>query len=158
MSDFLPALCGGGPRRPRRSGAPVARAGGTMGSCGSRRGLSGRTCRTCDGRTSDMTASQPTLSRVPETIGFPPGFVWGTATASYQIEGAVVEDGRTPSIWDAFSRTPGAVDNGDTGDVACDHYHRMPQDVQLIKSLGVDSYRFSVAWPQIGRASCRERV
>ncbi|AGL19743.1 GH1 family beta-glucosidase [Actinoplanes sp. N902-109] len=80
---------------------------------------------------------------------FPPSFRWGVATSSYQIEGAVAEDGRTPSIWDTFSRVPGAVAGGDNGDVACDHYHRMPQDVALIKSLGVDTYRFSVAWPRV---------
>ncbi|XVU23451.1 GH1 family beta-glucosidase [Actinoplanes sp. CA-054009] len=91
------------------------------------------------------SATQP----APLVTGLPPSFTWGVATASYQIEGAVAEDGRTPSIWDTFSRTPGAVANGDTGDVACDHYHRMPQDVALIKSLGVDSYRFSVAWPRV---------
>ncbi|MGL4745493.1 MAG: GH1 family beta-glucosidase [Dermatophilaceae bacterium] len=83
------------------------------------------------------------------TRTFPPGFLWGAATASYQIEGAHDEDGRTPSIWDTFSRTPGRVLNGDTGDVACDHYHRMPQDVALMAGLGVDAYRFSVAWPRI---------
>ncbi|GAB7192964.1 GH1 family beta-glucosidase [Kineococcus sp. NUM-3379] len=80
---------------------------------------------------------------------FPPGFVWGSATASYQIEGAVAEDGRTPSIWDTFSRTPGKVRNGDTGDVACDHYHRFREDVALMKRLGLGAYRFSVAWPRI---------
>ena len=80
---------------------------------------------------------------------FPSTFQWGVATSSYQIEGAVAEDGRTPSIWDTFCRKPGAVHGGDNGDVACDHYHRMPQVVQLIKSLGVDSYRFSVAWPRV---------
>jgi beta-glucosidase len=79
----------------------------------------------------------------------PPGFTWGVATSAYQIEGAVAEDGRTPSIWDTFCRVPGAVHAADNGDVACDHYHRMPQDVALIKSLGVDSYRFSVAWPRV---------
>lgn len=80
---------------------------------------------------------------------FPKEFVWGVATASYQIEGAVYEDGRSESIWDRFSRTPGKVLNGDTGDVACDHYHRYKEDVALIKQLGVDSYRFSLAWPRI---------
>ncbi|MDQ5839780.1 MAG: family 1 glycosylhydrolase, partial [Chloroflexota bacterium] len=80
---------------------------------------------------------------------FPPDFAWGTATASYQIEGAVDEDGRGPSIWDTFSRTPGNVANGDTGDVACDHYHRWADDVDLIASYGLDAYRFSVAWPRI---------
>jgi beta-glucosidase len=78
-----------------------------------------------------------------------PDFVWGVATAAYQIEGAAHEDGRKPSIWDTFSRVPGAIDNGDTGDVACDHYHRWPEDVALMRRLGVDAYRFSVAWPRI---------
>ncbi len=80
---------------------------------------------------------------------FPPGFLWGAATASYQIEGATTEDGRGPSIWDTFSRQPGAVWNGDTGDVACDHYHRMEEDLDLLGELGVTAYRFSVAWPRI---------
>ncbi|MFR9777533.1 GH1 family beta-glucosidase [Micromonospora sp. MS34] len=79
----------------------------------------------------------------------PPTFRWGVATSSYQIEGAVAEDGRTPSIWDTYCGVPGAVANGDTGDVACDHYHRMPQDVALIADLGLDTYRFSVAWPRV---------
>jgi len=86
---------------------------------------------------------------IPLATGLPPGFLWGVATAAYQIEGAAAEDGRTPSIWDTFARVPGAVVNADNGDVACDHYHRMPQDVALMKRLGVDSYRFSVAWPRI---------
>lgn len=80
---------------------------------------------------------------------FPPGFVWGTATASYQIEGAAAEDGRTPSIWDTFSRTPGKVIGGDNGDEADDHYHRYAEDVAIMKGLGVNAYRFSIAWPRI---------
>src|SRR6476469_2907922 len=80
---------------------------------------------------------------------FPPGFLFGAATASYQIEGAVAEDGRSPSIWDTFSHTPGKTFGGDTGDVACDHYHRMPADVALMQELGLEAYRFSVAWPRI---------
>jgi beta-glucosidase len=80
---------------------------------------------------------------------FPPDFVWGVAASSYQIEGAVTEDGRAPSIWDTFSHTPGAVDNGDTGDVACDHYHRWAEDLDLMVELGIASYRFSVAWPRV---------
>jgi beta-glucosidase len=80
---------------------------------------------------------------------FPQGFLWGSATASYQVEGAVNEDGRGPSIWDTFSHTPGKVKNGDTGDVADDHYHRYKEDVQLMKALGLKTYRFSVAWPRI---------
>jgi beta-glucosidase len=82
-------------------------------------------------------------------IQFPKGMKWGTATASYQIEGATTEDGRGLSIWDTFSKTPGKVLNGDNGDVACDSYHRYEEDVQLMKELGIDVYRFSVAWPRI---------
>ena len=80
---------------------------------------------------------------------FPPEFAWGTATSSYQIEGAVDEDGRGPSIWDTFCHTVGTVAYGDTGDVACDHYHRWAEDVELIASLGLNAYRFSIAWPRI---------
>jgi len=80
---------------------------------------------------------------------FPKGFVWGSATASYQIEGAVHEDGRGASIWDTYSHTPGRTLNGDTGDVAADHYHRWEEDLGHIKSLGLDAYRFSIAWPRV---------
>jgi beta-glucosidase len=80
---------------------------------------------------------------------FPPDFLWGASTAAYQIEGAVHEDGRGASIWDTFTRIPGRIRNGDTGDVACDHYHRWPEDVALLGDLGVNAYRFSVAWPRI---------
>jgi beta-glucosidase len=83
------------------------------------------------------------------SVKFPEGFVWGTATAAYQIEGAANEDGRSESIWDRFARTPGKVLNGDTGDIACDHYHLYPQDVKLMKDLGVSAYRLSVAWPRV---------
>jgi beta-glucosidase len=82
-------------------------------------------------------------------INLPRGFELGVATASYQIEGAVHEGGRGPSIWDTFSHTPGSVVGGENGDVACDHYHRYGEDVDLMRDLGVDSYRFSVAWPRI---------
>jgi beta-glucosidase len=80
---------------------------------------------------------------------FPDGFLWGAATASYQIEGAVREGGRLPSIWDTFSHTPGKTVGGDTGDIADDHYHRWQQDVALMRDLGIGAYRFSVAWPRI---------
>ena len=80
---------------------------------------------------------------------FPSNFVWGTATSAYQIEGAVHEDGRGPSVWDTFSHTPGRTRNGDTGDVACDHYHRYGDDIDLMADLGVGAYRFSVAWPRV---------
>jgi beta-glucosidase len=80
---------------------------------------------------------------------FPREFVWGAATAAYQIEGATTADGRGESIWDRFCRTPGNVANGDTGDPACDHYHRWRDDVELMASLGLRGYRFSIAWPRI---------
>jgi beta-glucosidase len=79
----------------------------------------------------------------------PADFTWGVATSSYQIEGAVAEDGRSPSIWDTFARIPGKVAGGDTGDVACDHYHRWPEDIGIMKDLGVGAYRFSIAWPRV---------
>jgi beta-galactosidase len=85
----------------------------------------------------------------PEYHTFPSDFVWGTATSSYQIEGAVKEDGRGPSIWDVFSHEPGNTLNNGTGDVACDHYHRMEEDVALMKSLNVKAYRFSISWSRI---------
>jgi beta-glucosidase len=79
----------------------------------------------------------------------PPDFIWGAATASYQIEGATREDGRGESVWDRFSATPGKVRGGDTGEVACDFYHRYRDDVQLMRELGLDAFRFSVAWPRV---------
>ena len=84
-----------------------------------------------------------------KTVKFPKGFVWGTATASYQVEGAWNEDGKGESIWDRFSHTPGKVRNGDTGDVACDQYHRYPEDVAIMKQLGMSAYRFSISWSRI---------
>ncbi|MEV7804412.1 GH1 family beta-glucosidase [Microbispora sp. NPDC088329] len=93
-----------------------------------------------------MTATDERLA-MPRT--FPAGFVWGTATAAYQIEGAVDIDGRGPSIWDTFCRVPGAVARGESGEFACDHYHRWQGDVDLMKDLGAGAYRFSVAWPRV---------
>jgi beta-glucosidase len=80
---------------------------------------------------------------------FPDGFLWGVSTSAYQVEGAVDADGRGPSIWDTFSHTPGKIDGGGTGDVACDHYHRWPEDLDLMAELGVNAYRFSIAWPRL---------
>jgi len=91
---------------------------------------------------------------------FPDGFVWGAATAAYQIEGAAAEDGRGPSVWDTFSHTPGKVRGGDTGDVACDSYHRYREDIGLLTSLGLSSYRFSLSWARIqpgGRGAANQR-
>jgi beta-glucosidase len=87
------------------------------------------------------------LSTTPHPL--PADFTWGVATAAYQIEGAANEDGRSPSIWDTFCRVPGAVAGGENGDVACDHYHRWPEDIGLMRRLGVDAYRFSIAWPRV---------
>ena len=84
-----------------------------------------------------------------QTLTFPDQFVWGASTAAYQIEGAWQEDGRGESIWDRFSHTPGKTHHGDNGDVACDHYHRWPEDIALMKQLGLKAYRFSTAWPRI---------
>ena len=94
-----------------------------------------------------MTITSPHAAGTALT--FPPGFAWGAATAAYQIEGAVAEDGRTASIWDTFAHTPGRVAHGDTGDVAADHYHRFRDDVALMRRLGLTAYRFSVSWPRI---------
>lgn len=89
------------------------------------------------------------VDRTVDLAALPADFAWGTATSAYQIEGAVDEDGRAPSIWDTFSRVPGAVDGGHTGDTACDHYHRWPDDIALMRQLGTNAYRLSVAWPRI---------
>ena len=90
-------------------------------------------------------------------MSFPEDFTWGVATSSYQIEGAYNTDGRGPSIWDTFSKTPGKVVRGETGDVACDHYNRYPQDIALMKDLGVQAYRFSLAWPRMFPVGDKQR-
>ena len=99
---------------------------------------------------SALTASPAGFAdRPPKPLSFPQGFLWGSATASYQVEGAANVDGRGPSIWDTFSHTPGKTNNGDTGDVANDHYHLYKQDVGLMKALGLKTYRFSVSWSRV---------
>src|SRR5262245_24608278 len=87
----------------------------------------------------------------PAVVGrrFPKGFLWGLATAAYQVEGAWDADGKGESIWDRFAHTPGNIRNDDTGDVANDHYHRYKDDVALMQSIGANAYRFSIAWPRI---------
>ncbi|MBE0478753.1 beta-glucosidase [Candidatus Aerophobetes bacterium] len=86
---------------------------------------------------------------MPEKLEFPDDFLWGAATASYQIEGASYEDGKGLSIWDHFSHTPGKIHGGDTGDIACDHYHRYREDVANMKEMGLNAYRFSISWPRV---------
>jgi beta-glucosidase len=95
--------------------------------------------------------TSPTFDTDPVRLGraFPPDFAWGFATSAYQIEGAATEDGRGPSIWDTFARQPGAIADGTTGDVACDHYHRYPEDVRLLAALGARGYRFSISWSRV---------
>ena len=80
---------------------------------------------------------------------FPDGFLWGTATSSYQIEGSPDADGKGPSIWDTFSHLPGKIATGETGDVACDHYRRADSDLDLLTEVGCNAYRFSISWPRI---------
>ena len=91
----------------------------------------------------------PVHTAPTQPISFPKNFWWGTATAAYQVEGAWNEDGKGESIWDRFSHTPGKIKNGDTGDVSCDHYHRYRQDIDIVRSLQMNSYRFSIAWTRI---------
>jgi beta-glucosidase len=94
------------------------------------------------------TSAAPT-AEAAGAMRFPAGFLWGVATSAYQIEGAAQEDGRGESVWDRFSHTPGRTRNRDTGDVACDHYHRYEQDLDLMQELGFQTYRFSIAWPRV---------
>ncbi|MFI9436017.1 MULTISPECIES: GH1 family beta-glucosidase [Streptosporangium] len=96
-----------------------------------------------------MSAEKSYILEDSGVLRFPEGFIWGAATAAYQIEGAARDGGRGPSIWDTFSRTPGKVHAGHTGDVACDHYHRYPDDVRLMGDLGLHAYRFSISWPRV---------
>jgi beta-glucosidase len=92
---------------------------------------------------------EPLHAPFDASVRFPNDFVWGVATSSFQIEGAAIEDGKGESIWDRFCRIPGAIADASNGDIACDHYHRLEADLDLITSLGVDAYRFSVSWPRV---------
>jgi beta-glucosidase len=94
-------------------------------------------------------SDRPSRGAAAGARSFPPGFIWGAATAAYQIEGAAATDGRGPSVWDTFSHTPGKVAHGDTGDVACDFYHRWREDLDLLVGLSLDSLRFSVSWSRV---------
>jgi beta-glucosidase len=101
-----------------------------------------------------LRAAAAEISTPPTGPAFPADFAWGTATAAYQIEGAANTDGRGDSIWDVFCRKPGSVFGGNTGEVACDHYHRYRDDVALMKDLGVKAYRFSISWPRVLPEGC----
>jgi len=90
-----------------------------------------------------------TIGKHPAVTAFPKGFLWGAATAAYQVEGGWNEDGKAESVWDRFVRIPGNIKNGDTGDVACDSYHRYRDDVSLLRQLNCNSYRFSISWPRV---------
>jgi beta-glucosidase len=95
-----------------------------------------------------VTSPDKDLDPAALATRFPKGFAWGLAASAYQIEGAAAEDGRGPSIWDTFARVPGAIADGQTGDVACEHYHRYRDDVGLMAEIGARAYRFSVSWPR----------
>lgn len=110
-------------------------------------GLAGLGALLPSGRAAEMLRAQ--AFDQPKPASFPTGFVWGTATSAYQVEGAVHDDGRGPSIWDTFSHTPGKIEDGSNADRANDHYHRYKDDVGLIKDLGAKAYRFSIAWPRV---------
>lgn len=94
-------------------------------------------------------AGRPAAASKVVTLKFPKDFIWGSATAAYQIEGGAFEGGRTACIWDTFCATPGKVKNGDNGTVACDHYNRFKEDVKLMKKLGLPAYRFSISWSRL---------
>jgi beta-glucosidase len=122
------------------AGPAISRRGLAMLAGGAALTLSGASAGAAESGTGDRSV---TYGR------FPDGFVWGTATSSYQIEGAVDEDGRGPSIWDTFTKKPGTIEDGSSGDIACDHFHRYKEDVRLIAELGCKAYRFSIAWPRV---------
>ena len=96
-----------------------------------------------------MHAPLASASKTPARGQFPASFLWGAATSSYQIEGAVTADGRGESIWDRFCATPGKIADGSSGAVACDHYHRWRDDVEMMRQIGLAAYRFSIAWPRV---------
>jgi beta-glucosidase len=119
-------------------------------------GIAASACSPHAGTTPRPATSEPAAS----SLTFPAGFSWGVATSAYQVEGAISADGRGRSIWDTFCARPGAIADGSSGEVACDHYHRWQADLDLMRSLGIGSYRFSVAWPRVlpegrGRANRR---
>ncbi|MEU6023031.1 GH1 family beta-glucosidase [Micromonospora sp. NPDC047134] len=132
-------------RQAALSATAVTPAGAALGAVATAAGATALTgCATDDG-----TAPTDPATSAAARLQFPVDFGWGAATSAYQIEGAAKEDGRGESVWDTFSRTPGRTRNGDTGDVAADHYHRYAEDLDLMRDLGLRSYRFSISWPRI---------
>ncbi len=123
-------------------------------------GTAGLVAAVATGQAGGQVAT-PAISPQPVMdASFPQDFWWGAATAAYQVEGAAADDGRKPSVWDTFTRLPNAIKNGDTGDVACDHYHRFADDVKLMADLGIRHYRFGISWPRIvpeGRGAINEK-
>ncbi|HEV2474115.1 MAG TPA: family 1 glycosylhydrolase, partial [Chthonomonadales bacterium] len=110
--------------------------------------------------TASMSRPRTGAQSAPATAAFPPDFLWGAATSAYQIEGAVYEDGRALSMWDRFAAMPGTTYQGQTGEIAADHYHRMEEDVALMAQLNLNAYRFSLSWPRIlpqGTGAVNER-
>src|ERR1700756_3579105 len=101
------------------------------------------------GGTAGALSSASATFKTSTDVVFPQGFWWGTATASYQVEGAWNVDGKGESIWDRFAHTPGKIKNGDNGDLACDSYHRWREDIELLRAMHQNSYRFSISWPRI---------
>ncbi|MEU0561826.1 GH1 family beta-glucosidase [Dactylosporangium sp. NPDC006015] len=121
----------------RRHVLTLAAAGAVTAGCSTRR------------RTPSAAASSPSASAAPVGLAFPKGFAWGASTSAYQVEGGATADGRGPSVWDVFSHEAGRTRDGGTGDVAADHYHRSYEDLDLMRDLGLKSYRFSISWPRV---------
>src|SRR5262245_57481329 len=132
--------------RPRISRRDFAKAA----ACGSL-GTLGAACSRSEPQATRAQPGPTPASEASTGRTFPKGFYWGVGTSSYQIEGAWNEDGKGPSIWDTYTHVPGNIENNDNGDVANDHYHRYKEDVALMKSIGANSYRFSIAWPRLFR-------
>lgn len=138
-----------GPARPLPAGDVVLWPGRRDVLRGALLGATAVALSACAPEGDDGSPTTPRSPGTPQTVTFPAGFAWGVATSAFQVEGATSADGRGRSIWDTFTARPGAVADGSTADRACDHYHRLESDLDLIRDLGVTSYRFSVAWPRV---------
>ena len=144
MNEYYPLILPASPR-PNLKAGQTARPGA---NCRRSPPMSALPARKCAFRV-NFSYLTPPRDNMTAPAPFPPGFLWGAASASYQIEGAWKEDGKGESIWDRFAHTAGKIHHADTGDTACDHYHRWQEDIRLMQSLGLQSYRFSIAWPRI---------